>query len=164
MKKAGLMAVAMFSAAATFAQAKNTTRDNPKMTGLDSCIRAYNNEKALAKQAIIKGEWKTSKADYATAHADKKHIKALAAQLRSEGVRHPLILARKEIRKADNKMIVADVKAVKADKLAKQKAVSAGDSMAVQTTKNNLLVDKNELRKDIRSANRDEMKHFVLLR
>jgi len=133
MKKSGLIAVAMFSTAVTFAQTTTpavSVAENPKMAELDSCIRNYNSEKAIAKRAMIKGEFKISKAEYATADADKKHIKEIAARLKSEGVRHPIILAHREIRKADKKMIIADVKVVKADRLAKQEAVNAGDSMA----------------------------------
>ena len=184
MKKAGLIAIAMFSTAATFAQTttpavsfaqtgsavvegdkmKNNPRKNPQMTELDSCIRNYNSEKAIAKRAMIKGEFKTSKADYAMANADKKHIKEIAARLKSEGVRHPLILAHREIRKADKKMIIADVKVIKSDRLAKREAVNAADSMAVKVAENNLIVDKKKLKNDISVASHDDRKHFVLIR
>ncbi len=176
MKKAGLMAAAMLFAAATFAQTttptttvaqgdktKTTTAENPQMKKLDSCIRKYNSEKAIANHAMIKGEFKTSKADYAIADTDKKHIKAIAAQLKSEGVRHPLRLAHKEIKKADKKLIIADVKIIKADKLAKQKALRVGDNTAVKVAENNLIADKDNLKKDIRETSHDE-KHFVLIR
>ena len=77
---------------------------------------------------------------------------------------HPLMLAHREIRKADKKMIIVDVKVVKADKLAKQEAVNAGDSMAVKVAENNLIVDKKKLKNDISVASHDEMKHFVVIR
>jgi len=165
----------MFFAAATFAQTTPTTIvaqgaktkitpvENTRMKELDSCIRNYNSEKAIAKHAMIKGEFKISKADYVIADTDKKHIKAIAAQFKSEGVRHPLRLAHKEIKKADQKLIVADVKIIKADKLAKQRALKAGDSTAVKVAENNLIADKNNLKKDIRETSHDE-KHFVLIR
>jgi hypothetical protein len=184
MKKAGLMAAAMFFAAATFAQTitpaaivsqtqstvaqgdrtKINPGENTQLKELDSCIRQYNSEKAIAKQAMIKGEFKISKAGYAMADADKKHIKAIAAQLKGEGVRHPLMLAHKEIKKADKKVIIADVKVMKADKQAKQRALYAGDRTAVKVAENNLIADKNNLKNDIRGANRDDMKHFAFIR
>jgi hypothetical protein len=183
MKKVVLMASAIFFAAATFAQttptvnlaqtepsvaqsnkAKITPGENAQMKELDNCIRNYNSEKAIAKQAMIKGEFKISKADYAIADADKKYIKAIAVQLKSEGVRHPLMLAHKEIKKADKKMIIADVKIIKVDKLAKQKALKAGDSTAVKVTENNLIADKNNLKKDISDASHDDTKHFTFIR
>ncbi|WP_259066879.1 hypothetical protein HDF24_21040 [Mucilaginibacter sp. X4EP1] len=184
MKKLGLIAAAMFFAAATFAQtttsattsaqtestakqgdnAKLTPEENTKMKELDSCVRNYNREKAAAKRAMVKGDFKTSKADYAIADADKKNMKAMAAQLKNEGVRRPLMLARKQIKKADNKMIMADIKTVKADKLAKQKALSAGDSTALKLAENNLLADKNNLKKDIKDTSHDDTKHFAVIR
>ena len=184
MKKVGLMTAAMFFAAATFAQtitpttpsvqpestvkqdgnAKLTPEENTKMTELDNCVRNYNREKAIAKRSRIKGESKTSKAEFAVANADKKYIKAMAAQLKSEGVRHPLMLAHKEIKKADKKMLMADIKIVKADKLAKQKALSTGDSTALKLAENNLIADKNNLKKDISDASHDDTKHFAIIR
>jgi hypothetical protein len=184
MKKVGLMAAVMFFAAATFAQTttpaatvpqtgstvaqggktKSNPDENTQMKELDSCIRKYNSEKAIAKQAMIKGEFKTSKADYAMADTDKKQIKAIAAQLKSEGLHHPLMLAHKEIKKADKKVIIADVKTMKADKLAKQKALNAGDTTTVKVAENNLIADKNNLKKDIRRASNDDTKHFTFIR
>ena len=164
----------MLFAAVTFAQTeptvvqgektKITPGENTQMKELDNCIRNYNREKAAAKHARIRDEFKISKADYAIADADKKYIKAIATQLKSEGVRHPLMLARKEIKRADKKMIIADVKIIKADKLAKQKALKAGDSTAVKTTENNLIADKNNLKKDINDASHDDTKHFAFVR
>lgn len=166
----------MLFAAVTFAQTTTTTTtvvqgdktkitlvENTQMKELDSCIRKYNSEKAIAKHAIIKGEFKTSKTDYAIADTDKKHIKAIAARLKSEGVHHPLKLAHKEIEKADQRLIIADVKIIRADKLAKQKALKAGDSTGIKVAENNLIADKNNLKKDIRETSHDE-KHFVLIR
>jgi hypothetical protein len=184
MKKVGLMAIAMLFAAATFAQTttpavtstqteptgahaektKITPGENTQLKKLDSCIRNYNSEKAIAKQAMIRGEFKASKAGYAMADTDKKYIKAMAAQLKNEGVRHPLRLAHKEIKRADNKLIIADIKTIKADKLAKQKALNAGDSTAVKVTESNLIADKNNLKKDIKEASHDEPKHFAFIR
>ncbi len=168
------MSLAIFFAAATFAQTapvvshgdktKTTPAKSTQMKELDSCICNYNGEKAIAKKALIKGEFKISKADRAMAAADKKHIKAIAAQLKSEGVRHPLMLAHKDIKNADKKMIIADVKIIKADKLTKQKALKAGDSTAVKLTENQLIADKNNLKKDIDEASHDNMKHFAFIR
>jgi len=174
MKKAGLTAAAMFFAAASFAQTPTTTIaqsdktniapvENTRMKELDSCIRKYNSEKNMAKHAMIRGDFKTSKADYARADTDKKHYKAIAAELKSEGVSHPIRLALKEIKKADQRLIIADVKTIKSDKLAKQKALKAGDSTAVKAAENNLIADKINLKKDIRESSHDE-KHFVLIR
>jgi hypothetical protein len=188
MKKVGLIAAAMFFAAATFAQTttpavtpmvtfvptqpivaqgdktKITPADTAQMKALDNCIRNYNSEKAMAKRSMLKGEFKVSKAAYAIADADKKYIKAMTAQLKSEGVRRPLMLAHREIKKADKKMIIADVKIIKADKLAKKKALKAGDTTAVKVAEDNLIADKNNLKKDIREASHDEAKHFAFVR
>jgi len=182
------MAAALFFAAAAFAQTttpavtpmvtfvptepivaqgdktKITPADTAQMKALDNCIRHYNREKAMAKKAMLKGEFKISKADYAIANADKKYIKAMAAQLKSEGVRRPLRLAHKEIKKADQKMILADVKIIKADKLAKKQALKAGDTTALKVAENNLMADKNNLKKDIREASHDDAKHFTFVR
>jgi hypothetical protein len=174
-KKIGLLAAAMLFAAVTFAQTESTTvaqsdktkitpGENAQMKELDNCIRNYNREKAVAKQARIRGEFKISKADFAIAHADKKYIKTIAAQLKSEGISHPLVQARKEIKKTDKKLIIADIKVIKADKLAKQKALKAGDSIAVKATENNLIADKNNLKKDISDASHDDTKHFSFVR
>jgi len=184
MKKVGLLTVAIFFAAATFAQtttpattsvqtestakqdgnAKLTPGENTKMKELDNCVRNYNREKAIAKRARIKGESKTSEAGFAAANADKKYIKVMAAQLKSEGIGHPLMLARKEIKRADKKMLMADIKTVKTDKLAKQKALSTGDSTALKLAENNLIADKNNLKKDINDASHDDTKHFAFIR
>ncbi len=60
---------------------------------------------------------------------------------------------------------MADVKnGKKRTKLAKQKALKAGDSTAVKATENNLIADKNNLKKDIREASRDDTKHFTFVR
>jgi hypothetical protein len=177
MKKVILTTAAMLFVAITFAQTKSPatiiaqdsqTKATPsvdsQMKELDNCIRNYNSEKTLAKRALIKGEFKTSKTDYAIADADKKYIKAMAAQLKIEGVHHPLRLAHKEISKADNKMIVADIKTIKADKLAKQKALKIGDSTAVKAAETNLIADKSTFKKDINEASHDQTKHFTFVR
>jgi len=184
MKKVGLMAAAMLFAAATFAQttpssatstqteppvaqAKRTNitpGENAQMKKLDSCIRNYNSEKATAKRAMVRGEFKASNADYARADTDKKYIKAMAAQLKNEGVRHPIRLAHKEIKRTDNKLIIADIMTIKADKLAKKKALSTGDSTTVKVAESNLIADKNTLKKDIKDASHDEPKRFTFVR
>src|ERR1700743_759793 len=114
MKNPALPALALFLAAETFAQTKaaiapaDTTKITPaattQMQQLDSCIRHYNHQKAMAKKAMIRGDFKLSNAHFAVADADKKEIKAMAAQLKSEGVSHPMMLAHKEIKRTDKKM------------------------------------------------------------
>jgi hypothetical protein len=144
MKTPGLLALALFFATASFAQTgptvaqadttKITSAVTTQMAELDSCIRHHNNEKAIAKKAMLKGDFKCSKADYAIADADKKNIKAITAQLKSEGVHHPLMLAHKQIKRADKKTLMADVKTIKADKLANKQALRTGDTTAVKIT------------------------------
>jgi 1,4-alpha-glucan branching enzyme len=174
MKTPALLALALFFTAASFAQTRptaaqaDTTKINPavttQMAQLDNCIRHHNSEKAMAKRAMMKGDFKRSKSDYAIADADKKNIKAMAAQLKSEGVRHPLKLARKQIKRVDNKMIMADVKTIKADKLAKQQALRTGDTTAVKLAQTNLLADKAKFKKDIHEASHDDTKHIPFIR
>jgi len=174
MKTPALLALALFFAAASFAQTRptaaqaDTTKITPatttQMQQLDSCIRHHNAEKAMAKRGMVKGDFKRSKAGYAIAGADKKNIKAMAAQLKSEGVHHPLKLARKQIKRADNKMIIADIKTIKADKLAKQQALRTGDTTAVKLAQTNLFADKAKFKKDIHDASQDDTKHIPFIR
>jgi hypothetical protein len=174
MKTPALLALALFFAAASFAQTgptvaqADTTKITPavttQMAQLDACIRNYNSEKAMAKKAMVKGDFKRSKADYAIADADKKDIKAMAAQLKSQGVRHPLMLAHKQIKRADKKILMADVKTLKADKLAKKQALRTGDTTAIKITETNLLADKVKFKKDINAASHDDTKHVTFIR
>ena len=174
MKTPALLALALFFATASFAQTRptaaltDTTKITPAITAqmrqLDSCIRHHNIEKSMAKKAMVKGDFKRYNADYAIVDADKKNIKTLAAQLKSEGVQHPLKLARKQIKRADNQVIMADIKTIKADKLNKRLALSTGDTTAIKLAQANLLADKAKFKKDINTASHDDTKHVTVIR
>jgi len=53
---------------------------------------------------------------------------------------------------------------IKADKLAKKKALNDGDTTAVKVAEANLIADKNNLKKDIREASHDDTKYFAFVR
>ena len=140
-----------------------TPVEGTQMQELDQCVRIYNNEKASAKNALVKGDFTTSNADFAAANADKQQINIIKAQLKIEGVHHPLRLAHKQIKKADERLIAADIKKIKADKANKRPDMKRGDTAAIHIDENNFIADKKQLKADIHAANRDGMKHFAFI-
>src|SRR5579863_9615444 len=106
MKKLFLLSFAVLLAAGAFAQTtpattpetpSTTPTEKAQMKDLRKDVRAYDNKKAEAKQAIKKGDLAAAKTDIAAAKVDKQDIKADAKTLKSEGVVHPVKLADKQV-------------------------------------------------------------------
>ena len=174
MKNILLSMVNLLFAGAAFAQSMpaNTITITPGqadtektlMKELCNDIRAYNNKRAEAKMDLVKGDFATSKIDFAAADACKQEMETNAALLKTEGIAHPIRLAHKEIKKADVKIIADDVKVVEGDKAAERAAVKAGNTTAVITEKTTIKADKEVLRKDIKAAKRDAGWHIPFIR
>jgi hypothetical protein len=171
MKKILLIAVAALFSGAAFAQTTTpvaatpadtrTPTEKAQMKDLRQDERAYDNKKAEAKHAINKGYIAAAKTDLAAEKADKQDIKADAKTLKSEGVKHPVKLAAKQIKRGDEKGVRTEIAAVKTERVDEQKAVKAGDITAAQADQKALRADRADLKKDIREARRDGIKHPI---
>jgi len=172
MKHVPLLAIAVFYASVAFAQTStpavvsqaDTLQKSAKrihLQELETDIRSYKKQKAEAKMAMIKGDFTSSKALFATAKISKQHIKAKIDTLKSEGVPHPLKLANKGIKIADQRIILTDVKKLLVDKASEKAARKASNPVAIDTAKAIVRADKKILRKDIKEAERDAAKPAV---
>src|SRR5471030_603954 len=106
MKKLSLMVTGILFSVAALAQTTTTPTtpaEKAQMKDLRQDVRAYDNQKADAKAAINKGDLATAKTDLANAKADKADIKADASTLKSEGVKHPVKVADKQVKAIDVK-------------------------------------------------------------
>jgi len=174
MKKLSLLSVAVLltaiasaqtttTAPATTAPVTTTTTPTEKtqMQDLRKDIRAYDNKKAEAKKAISVGNLAVAKTDLAAAKVDKQGIIADAKVLKGEGIAHPVLLADKQVKKIDTKDIKSDITGIKADKVAEQQAIKAGNITAAQADQKDIKADRKDLKKDIKEARRDGIKHPV---
>lgn len=174
MKKIGLATAAFLLSAVTFAQTTILVEtmatppiQNPdvkkQITDICHDIRVYDNQKATAKLAFLKGDFTTAKTDFAIAKTDKEDVKTCAMVLKNEGVDHPLKMACKEVKKEDNRMIMADIKKIIAEKAVEKQARRSGDTQAAQAAKNNVIACKKELKKDVSQARRDNRSYNIFL-
>jgi hypothetical protein len=171
MKKTGLLitSLALFttgSVAQTVTPSVDTTRNAVKEQMAELCnnIRQYNNQRAEAQEALIKGNFAISKADFAFADSIKQVIKSKEEALKNQGVANSRHLAHKEIKKADEKVIAADVSTVLAAKKTEKAAVKAGNTTAAMADEANVKAAKNILRKDIKQAKRDSRWHIAFVK
>ena len=170
MKKLLSFAIGSLFAGAAIAQSTSVTTSDKtpagqvQMTALCKRIQDYNTKKAEARRALVRADFATAKIDFADAAVMKKQIKADAAVLVNEGVSRPIRLAHKEIKKADNLKIMADIKTIQADKIANKAAVKAGDAAMARCEQTAIATDKKVLRQDIKAAKRDAGWHFAFIR
>ena len=162
MKKLTLMAAALLLSAATFAQTTAPVIANadvkPQMKDLRKDVKAYHKDKAEVKADVNKGQIADAKADLAKVKMDKQDIKGDVKVLKSEGVKHPLIAATKEVKKADVKAVKAEVVVLKKDRADVKADVASGDLTDAKTARAAVKADRAELKKDIRAARRDGVK------
>ena len=167
MKKLSLLVIALMASASSFAQTSTpvttTTTPNPaiqaQMKDLRHDERAYNKEKAQVKQDISKGDLTAAKAGIAVLKTDKSEIGADAKALKAEGVKTPVQTAAKQIRKTDETTISKEIKTIKADKAIEKTDIKNGDQAAAKTELAAIKAARKDLRKDIRAARRDGIRH-----
>jgi hypothetical protein len=172
-----MMAVVLFTSAAfaqTTAPAATTTTtttttptktltpaEKAQMKTLRQDVRAYDKEKAAAKTAIKDGNMTAAKADLTAAKADKAAIATQRTELKSEGLIHPEDRAIKEVKHNDEKAVRTELGDIKTAKATEQADIKAGDPAAATTEKADIKADKAQLKKDIREARRDGIKHPI---
>ena len=169
MKKSLLTSAAVLLAVAAFAQTTTapatktplTATEKAQMKTMREDIRAKDKAKAEAKYDVSKGEYAKAKTEIADARADHKDIVADRKELKSEGVKHPEYKAVKEVKKANEVKVKADIKSLEAAKATEVADKKSGNLTGAQSEAATVKADRIELKKDIREARRDGVKHPI---
>jgi hypothetical protein len=159
-----LFAVTSFAQTAVPDTSAANSKVKTQMAELCSNMRLYNNQRAEAKEAMVSGNFMASKKDFAAADSIKQLIKTKVEALKNEGISNPQHLAHKELKKEDQKIIVADVNKVLVAKKTEKAAVKAGNATEALTDKAAVAMAKNVLKKDMKQSKRDSGWHVPFIK